>query len=123
MIYSASARRTLQPAGQGGLLWRTDPAQLRGKADPDFQVSAAGYHKKRLPHQLPSDALPEPTMTLTACPGEYESASFGIFALQNLNGIKVTASDLIPAGTVPASALDLRVVKSGTGWAMSDSRI
>ncbi|NMA41026.1 MAG: hypothetical protein GX937_12720 [Lentisphaerae bacterium] len=90
-------------------------AQLRGEAPiSDFQVFLlpAITNVKRLPHQLPSDALPGPTMTLTACPGEYESASFGIFALQNLNGIKVTASDLTgPAGTVPASALDLRVVK------------
>jgi len=90
-------------------------AQLRGEAPiSDFKVFLlpAITNVKRLPQQLPSDALPGPTMALTACPGEYESASFGIFALQNLNGIKVTASDLTgPAGVVPSSALDLRVVK------------
>ena len=90
-------------------------AQLSGQEPiSEFRVFLlpAIANEKRLPHQLPPDALPGPTMTLTACPGEYESASFGVFALQNLNGIKVSASDLTgPAGTVPASALDLRVVK------------
>ena len=90
-------------------------AQLRGEAPiPDFKVFLLPTitDEKRLPHQLPPDALPGPTMALTACPGEYESASFGIYALQSLNGIKMSASDLVgPGGVVPGGALDLRVVK------------
>ncbi len=90
-------------------------AQLSGQEPfSDFRVFLlpAITNEKRLPHQLPADPLAGPTLSLTACPGEYESASFGIFALQDLNGVQVSASDLTgPSGTLPASALDLRVVK------------
>ena len=65
-----------------------------------------------LPHEVPAHALAESTIKLTACPREYESASFVIHARKPLSDIHVSASDLrSDAGAIPACALDIRVVK------------
>ena len=91
------------------------PAQLSGQEPiPGFRtfILPAITNERMLPRRPPAHALPGRTMKLVACPREYESASFGIYALADLKGVRLTATDLNgPAGTVPASALDLRVVK------------
>ncbi len=47
-----------------------------------------------------------------ACRGEYESLSAVVYALHDLPALRATVSDLRgPAGMIPASAVDLRVVK------------
>lgn len=51
-------------------------------------------------------------LTAAACAGEYESVSAFVYAFQDLAGVRVTGSDLKgPAGTIPAAAVDLRIVK------------
>ena len=64
------------------------------------------------PHELSAHALAGSTMRITACPGEYEPASFVIHAHKPLANVRVTCSDLKgDAGAIPASAVDLRIVK------------
>lgn len=49
---------------------------------------------------------------LPACRGEYESGSFVVLPLRDLTGLRVTATALTgPAGTIPADAVDLKLVK------------
>jgi hypothetical protein len=65
-----------------------------------------------LPHEVPGHALDESTIRMTACRGEYESGSFVIQARDPLANVRFDAGDLEgPAGTIPESAIDLRVVK------------
>ena len=91
------------------------PAQLSGQEPiPDFVtfILPAISNERVLPRALPTHALQQRALTLTACPGEYESGSFGLYALADLADVRLTASNLTAAvGTVPASALDLRIVK------------
>lgn len=52
-------------------------------------------------------------LSCAGCRGEYESVSVAIYALEDLKGLLVTASDLNgPAGTIPAKAVDICGVKS-----------
>lgn len=53
------------------------------------------------------------SLATAACPGEYESVSAFIHAFQDLPGLRVSCSDLKgPAGTIPASAVDMYIVKA-----------
>jgi len=48
-----------------------------------------------------------------ACPGEYESVSAFVFAFRDLTGVTASCSDLKgKAGTIPASEVNIRVVKT-----------
>jgi len=70
-------------------------SRARTEGDPALLLPAAG------------DAL-----ACAACRGETESLSAIVSALSDLKGLRVTASDLRgPAGTIPASAVDARLVK------------
>lgn len=90
-------------------------AQLAGReALSPFKVMVvpAITDAQLLPQQMPTKTLPENKLILTACPGEYEPASFGIFALDTTQDVRLVATDLTgDAGKIPAGALDLRVVK------------
>ena len=113
--YEQLHRDTAALWAKAGFCAALSPAQLSGRdpiADLATFILPAITNKRMLPRGRPAHALPGRTMELTACPREYESGSFGIHALADLKRIRLTASDLkCPAGTVPASALDLRVVK------------
>ena len=90
-------------------------AQLAGQAPvPElfaFAVPAITNHRI-LPTRLPADAKADAPLALTACPGEYESASFGVYALADAKAVQVAVTDLRgPAASIPADAMDLRVVK------------
>jgi len=102
-------------AAKAGFCSGLTPGQLSGAEPiPDFVTFAlpAMTNERVLPRRLPTNALPEKILRLTACPGEYESGSFGLYALANLDSVRLTATELrAPAGVVPPSALDLRVVK------------
>lgn len=72
---------------------------------------------------LPWSDLPEEPsdiMTVRACRGEYEPASFVAYPIQEELEVDVTATDLEgPAGTIASACVDIRVVKcwyqSGAG--------
>ena len=102
-------------AAQASFYASLSPAQRSGDLPlPDFHtfILPAITNERVVPCRWPTHILPERTLKLTACPGEYESGNWGIYALADLPRINLEATDLEgPAGTVPASAVDLRVVK------------
>lgn len=51
-------------------------------------------------------------LSVTACPGEYESAAFLLYATEPRAGVRVSAGDLAgPVGCITRNALDIKVVK------------
>ncbi|MFV1966839.1 MAG: hypothetical protein ACC628_15545 [Pirellulaceae bacterium] len=61
---------------------------------------------------LPAVCSPDTTMTLVACRGEYEPASFVVEANEPLNQVEVHAGPLrSSAGALPSDAIDIRVVQ------------
>ncbi len=69
-------------------------------------------NNKILPNTYPIPGSPAQEVRMTACRGEYEPATLVIHALQDLKDLLVTGTDLTGAGsTIPASAVDIRVVK------------
>lgn len=76
---------------------------------------------KRLPEHIPDDGKLNGELRIIAAKGEFEPASFMIFARRNINDLRLEVSSLHgPAGTIAQSNLDLRVVKcwyqAGTAW-------
>jgi len=64
------------------------------------------------PDLPPFDAPLSKGLKLTACRGEFESASAAVFAIKPVRGLRAKVTPLTgPAGTIPASAMDLRLVK------------
>lgn len=58
-------------------------------------------------------AAEEKALAAAACAGEYESVSLVVHALAATPGVRVACSPLTgAAGTIPASAVDIRIVKS-----------
>ena len=90
-------------------------AQLSGDAPiPDVIsfVLPAITNERVLPGSLPAHVVPDKVLRLTACPGEYESGSFGLYALRDVRDVRLTVTDLVSAdGRIPAGAVDLRLVK------------
>ncbi len=85
-------------------------------AYPDYVV----YARSWLEHVLP-DTVPEPdeitdTLSVFAAPGEYEPASFAIYARRPLTDVTVSVGDLTPdglsaSGVITAGNVDIRVVR------------
>ncbi len=75
---------------------------------------------KRLPDRIPA-VKPGSTLKIIAAKGEFEPASFMLFARRNIDDLQLEVSDLSgKAGNIPKKNLDLRVVKcwyqAGTAW-------
>ena len=51
------------------------------------------------------------SISMSACPGEYESASFVVRPNESIGALTVTASALTGPGTIDASCVDIRLVK------------
>lgn len=69
--------------------------------------------KKILPDTFPIPASPGKEISIKACRGEFEPASFVIRARKNLKTVTIKTSDLVSKNgeTIPAGALDIRLVK------------
>ncbi len=92
------------------------PSQLQGKEPlPSFSVfvTPAITNEKVLPDRLPPNAQPSRTLSLFACPEEYEPATFTVYALRDLKAVSVTVSRLHPSSLVTRHSplVDVRVVK------------
>jgi len=113
--YQELVREAEELSAKAGFCAGLSPAQLSGREPiPDFLtfILPAITNERMLPRSLPTHVLPGRALKLVACPREYESGSFGIYALSDLSRVRLSASDCQgPAGTIPTSALDLRVVK------------
>ncbi|GIP31770.1 hypothetical protein [Paenibacillus sp. J2TS4] len=75
----------------------------------------------RLPDDVPEDGIISDRISLISAQGEFEAASFVLAPLRDVNSVTFTTYDLQgKEGTIPASAVDLRVVKTwyqgGTAW-------
>ncbi len=77
---------------------------------------------KRLPDLYPADGRLAGTLDIVAAQGEFEPASFLVYPQKNVDKFELKVSDLKgkKGGTIPASALDLKLVKiwyqCGAGW-------
>jgi hypothetical protein len=76
---------------------------------------------KRLPDNLPQDGTISDQLSIISAQGEFEAASFVLAPLSDVSSVTFTANELTGnGGTIPASAVDLRVVKTwyqgGTAW-------
>lgn len=83
-----------------------------------FVVKPAISNAKILPNTFIIPAPIADTLNVVACCGEYEPASFAVYALKEIRGLKVAVSDLtsqwgIPKrpGKIPSSTIDICVVK------------
>jgi len=129
----AAAGREIQTATQNGFIKRLKMAALQPlmcqvESMPAFLQEAAEGKRKHehaliyilpaitnvrlLPH---SDFVPgflSDDIKITACAGEYESASFAVSALSDLGALEITPTDLKGAnGLIPAKNVDIRIVK------------
>lgn len=98
-----------------------------GVADRPFVTYAVRpiTNAKILPTTFPVAGRISSVLSATACPGEYEPVSFAVSALEKVDKLKVTPTDLVSANSrLPASAVDVRVVKCWyqAGVRISDTR-
>ncbi len=77
---------------------------------------------KRVPDCYPSDGQLAAPLRIIAAKGEFEPASFVVYAKKNFDKVQFIASDLKSqkGATIPAAALDMKLVKvwyqCGSGW-------
>ena len=115
---------------------RLDPAKAKANASRVAQDLAAAGKKgapaafyaipamgavKHLADTYPSDGALFAPLSWVAAQGEFEPASFVIYPQADHDGVTAQVSDLTgKAGKIPASAIDLRVVKlwyqGGSAW-------
>jgi len=99
----------------GTIARREVAQQMRKLARPGQQLLAYSVRAITNRQILPIPRVPEvvsDTLSLRACRGEYEPASFVVYPLENSVRLQVRVSDLTgPAGTIPAKAVDIRAVK------------
>lgn len=90
---------------------------LRAVAPADWPFAVLGgpaiTNDRFLPGRpFPPGFAPIDAIGVTACRGEYEPAAFYLVSPEARQGVQVTATDLHgSAGTLPAGAVDIRVVK------------
>ncbi|MCU6712833.1 hypothetical protein M6D81_29435 [Paenibacillus sp. J5C_2022] len=77
--------------------------------------------EKRLPNTIPTDGEISDQIRVVSAQGDFEASSFVIVPLADAASVTFTVNDLQgTAGTIPASEVDLRVVKTwyqgGTAW-------
>ncbi len=67
---------------------------------------------KVLPRRFPVPGIAGTELSVSACPGEYEPASFSVYAFEELRDVTVQCSDARSGElTLPASHIDIRIVK------------
>jgi len=91
-----------------------DSLQAQQDADQAFvtYVFKAIRNYKILPTTYPIFFPISDSLTVTACPGEYEPATFVVRALQEVRALEVTATELkSEEHTIPSSTVDIHVVK------------
>jgi len=94
------------------------PATILTYRTKPFPVNGPFYHHHRLdpvgvrPYDWQIEGKLANRVSIAACPGEYEPVSIVLWSPKNLEQVVVQASDLKgTAGLIPASSLDIKVVK------------
>lgn len=76
-------------------------------------IRAPILNDRLLPHDVPVPSTLVDTVHLTTTPGELEPATCALFAFEDMEDVLVQAGDLRDgAKVIPASAIDIRVVKA-----------
>ena len=79
----------------------------------DLLLPTTRHPERSLYEALPSFVYRSDKISIFASPGEYEPATFSIYAMTDLQGVKVGAGTLTgDNGSIPAEAVDIRIVKS-----------
>ncbi len=96
-------------------------ADTRTPEKPDLYAVPALSSIPRMPDRIPSDAVTDRTLRMTAAKGEYEPVSFLIHPRSDLPKLEMKATALTgQSGTIPAEEIDIKLVKvwyqAGTGW-------
>ena len=88
-------------------------AATGGGARPwHFFVTRAMTNDRLLSDRWPRAPRTVPQLALTGCPGEYESATFSVYAARELKGVRLTIGDLKCGETVlPGSCVEPYAVK------------
>lgn len=96
------------------------PLLSRTEADFLTYVRPAILDAQVLPWTVPAPEEIEKPISVSACRGEYEPASFCVFALKRLNGVNLETSDFVSAdgSRLPASVVDPSAIKC---WYQSGS--
>lgn len=96
----------------------------------EIYVVEAIANRRLLPETSPVPSTGETALSLTACPGEYEPASFAVRALKEVRGLGLSVTDLKSrdaARPIPSAAVDPYVVEcwyqSGRDIHFRDQRI
>lgn len=77
-----------------------------------FFITRAMTNDRMLSDSWPRTPLVVPQLALTACPGEYESATFSVYAVRELQNVRLSIEDLTCGATVlPASCIEPYAVK------------
>jgi len=83
-----------------------------GKAPWQIFITRAITNHRLLSNQWPGEIATLPAIRLSACHGEYESATFSVYAVRDLHNIRVAISDLKSNDhTLPASLIEPYAVK------------
>ena len=96
---------------------REDEALMLAATDGGQQpwyifVSKAITNQRLLSNRWPREVKSLPKLSLIACPREYESATFSVYATRDLQNVQLEVSDLrCGEHTLPASCIDPYVVK------------
>jgi len=109
----------LESLGATALALRHAPETIRaiGHAQASGQPYILYTPQAITNNRLSTEVFPIPSpigkeLACSGCRGEYEPLSVAVYALDEIKGLAVSASDLQgPAGTIPAEAVDIRVVK------------
>jgi len=109
-------QRIVEPLAVTARTLRALPGYLAARSQPFIAYTMAGItntnERTLLTHAIPLGAAVAEPLTLAACPGEYEPASFCLWAREKLDNVTVTCSDLEgPAGAISADAVDVRILK------------
>lgn len=86
---------------------------------PCQPITSVANFPRILPSTIPGFTTPGNSISIQACRGEYEPASFVVRAEHSVSGIQITTSDLISSDNrkIPASAVDIKLVKC---WYQAD---
>ncbi len=110
----------------GGWVRTHTPPVLDAKLDEALMLAATGggrqpwyifaskaiTNHRLLSNRWPGDVKALPELALTACPGEYESGTFSVYAVRDLQDVRVEISDLrCGEHTLPASCIEPYAVK------------
>ncbi len=84
-----------------------------GRKAAQVFITPAMSNQRLVDNRWPKDIETLSELSLTACPGEYEAATFSLYAVRELGQVTLDISDLAgPAGTLAASCIDPYAVKS-----------